>query len=69
VKTTPTHGVKHHIHSGSHPNVFAKSHRLNPEKWQIAKAEFKKLESAGIISRTKSPWASALHMVPKKDGS
>jgi hypothetical protein len=35
----------------------------------MAKAEFKSLESAGITHRSKSPWASPLHMVPKKDGS
>jgi hypothetical protein len=49
VKPTPTHGVEQHIHTGSHPPVFAKSRRLDPEKLEIAKAEFKKLESAGII--------------------
>jgi hypothetical protein len=69
VKPTPTHGVEHHIHTSSHPPVFAKSPRLDPEKLQIAKAEFKRLESAGIIRRSTSPWASPLHMVPKKDGS
>jgi hypothetical protein len=68
VKPTPNHGVKHQIHTGSHPPVFAKSHRLNPEKLQIAKAKFKRLESAGIVHRSKSPLASPLHMVPKKDG-
>jgi hypothetical protein len=60
---------EHHIHTGSHPPVFAKSRRLDPEKLEIAKAELKRLESAGIIHRSKSPWASPLHMVPKKDGS
>jgi hypothetical protein len=69
VKPTPTHRVEHHIHTSSQPPVFAKSRRLNPEKLQIAKAEFKRLESAGIICRSKLPWASPLHMVPKKDGS
>jgi hypothetical protein len=68
VKQTPTHGVEHHIHTGSHPPVFAKSRCLDPEKLQIAKAEFKKLESAGIIRHSTSPWASPLHMFPKKDG-
>jgi hypothetical protein len=66
VKPTPNHGVEHHIHTGSHPPVFTKSRRLDPEKLQIAKAEFKRLESAGIIRRSKSPWASPLHMVTKK---
>jgi hypothetical protein len=69
VKPTPIHGVQHHIHTGSHPPVFAKSCCLDPEKLQIAKAEFKRLESAGIIGRSKSSWASPLHIVPKKDGT
>jgi hypothetical protein len=66
VKLAPNHGVEHHIHTGSHPPVIAKSRRLDPQRLQIAKAEFKRLESAGIVPRTKSPWASPLHMVPKK---
>jgi hypothetical protein len=66
---TPTHGVEHHIHTGSHPSVFAKSRRLDPEKLEIAKAEFKRLETAGNVRYSKSPWAALLHMVPKKDGS
>ncbi len=68
LKPTPTHGVEHHIHTRSHLPVFAKSHCLNPEKLEIAKAEFKRLESAGIIRRSKSPWASPVHIVPQKDG-
>jgi hypothetical protein len=39
--------------------------RLDPEKLEIAKAEFKKKESTGIIRCLKSPRASPLHMVPK----
>jgi hypothetical protein len=66
---TPTYGVEHHIHMGSHPPVFAKSRRLDAEKLEIAKAEFKRFESAGIVRCSKSPWASPSHMVPKKDGS
>jgi hypothetical protein len=38
VRPTPSHEVEDHIHTGSHPPVFAKSRRLNPENLQIAKA-------------------------------
>jgi hypothetical protein len=69
VKPAPNHGVEHHIHTGRHPPVFAKSRRLDPQKLQIPKAELKRLESTGIVRRSKSPWASPSHMVPKKDGS
>jgi hypothetical protein len=49
VKLAPNHGVEHHIHTSIQPPVFAKSCRLDPEKLQIAKAEFKRLESTGIV--------------------
>jgi hypothetical protein len=42
---------------------------LDPEKHRIAEEEFLSLEKAGIIRRSNSPWASPLHLVPKKDGS
>jgi hypothetical protein len=69
VKPKPTHGVQHHIHTDSHPPVFEKSCHLDLEKLEIAKAEFKRLESAGIILHSKSTWGSPLHMVPKKDAT
>ncbi len=69
VMPTPTHGVEHHIHTGSHLLFFAKSRRLDPEKLEITKAKSKRLEFPGIVRHSKSPLASPLHMVPKKDGS
>jgi hypothetical protein len=64
----PTHRVVHHILTDGRP-VFAKACHLEPAKRCIAEEEFTALEKAGIISRSTSPWASPLHMVPKKDGS
>lgn len=35
------------------------------DKLLQAKEEFRKMEEIGIVRRSDSPWASALHMVPK----
>ncbi len=43
--------------------------QLDPDKHRIAEEEFLAMEKAGIIRRSNSPWASPLHLVPKKDGS
>jgi hypothetical protein len=64
----PLHGIVHHINTGSAAPVFARPRQLDPEKHRIAKEEFLTLENAGIIRRSNSPWASPLHLVPKKDG-
>jgi hypothetical protein len=59
----------HHIDTSSAAPVFARPRRLDPEKHCIAKEEFLALEKEGIICSSNSPWASPLHLVPKKDGS
>ena len=58
------HGSEHFIGTRG-PPVYARARRLPPEKLTIAKEEFKKMESMGIIRRSSSPWASPLHMVTK----
>jgi Reverse transcriptase (RNA-dependent DNA polymerase) len=60
--------VGHHIETNGRP-VFVKARHLEPAKRKVADEEFAALEKAGIVSRSTSPWASPLHMVPKKDGS
>jgi transposase InsO family protein len=62
------HGVLHHISTSGQP-VSARYRRLDAEKLEAARREFQQLEDAGIIRRSKSQWASPLHMVRKADGS
>ena len=63
----PAHNVELHIPTQG-PPVFARPRRLSPEKLAAAKLEFQAMEKMGIIRRSDSPWASPLHMVPKKNG-
>ena len=64
----PGHAVKHVIETEGQP-LHARPRRLDLVKLAAAKAEFQKMETAGIIRRSDSPWSSPLHMVPKADGS
>jgi hypothetical protein len=43
VKSTPTHGVVYHIHTGSHPPVFKKSRRFDSEKLQNSRGRVQKV--------------------------
>ncbi|XP_023347202.1 uncharacterized protein LOC111716022 [Eurytemora carolleeae] len=62
----PAHKVEHVIETYGQP-LFARARRLDQAKLESAKAEFRKMEEAGIIRRSDSPWAFPLHMVPKPD--
>lgn len=61
------HGVEHFIET-SGPPVSARARRLDPERLASAKATFKEMEEQGIVRKSKSPWASPLHMVKKQNG-
>ena len=61
------HQVKHIIETMcSHP-VKAHYHRLDKDNLAAPEAEFLTMEQQGIVRRSKSSWASPLHMVRKKD--
>jgi len=62
------HKVVHQIITEGRP-VRAKYRRLDAQKLEAAKLEFRELEAQGIVRRSKSNWASPLHMVKKSDGS
>lgn len=67
-RETVKHNTVHHIQTTPGPSVYCKPRRLAPEKLKAAKAEFDLLLKQGVIRPSKSPWASPLHIVPKKDG-
>ena len=62
------HNVFHHIKTVG-PPLASRFRRLEGGKLQAARAEFDQMEKDGIVCGSTSPWASPLHMVPKKDGS
>ena len=64
---TPAHGVQHVVPTEG-PPVFARPRRLEGDKLAVAKSEFQKMLSMGIIRPSSSPWASPLHVVPKPNG-
>ena len=48
--------------------TFSRPRRLPADRFSAAKAEFQKMEEAGIIRRSNSAWSSPLHIVPKPSG-
>ncbi|UYV69897.1 hypothetical protein LAZ67_7001124, partial [Cordylochernes scorpioides] len=68
VKSPPRHSVTHHIVTKG-PRLQQNLRRLPTDKLAAAKKEFAFMMEEGICRPSKSPWASPLHLVPKKDGS
>ena len=65
--TVNKHGIEHHIITDG-PPTHARARRLDAEKLAAVKQEFLQMEQMGIIRRSKSAWASPLHVVQKSNG-
>lgn len=62
-----THCVTHCIETKG-PPVYSKARRLSPEKLKVVKSQFETLLQQGVIRPSNSPYASPIHLVPKKNG-
>ena len=60
------HSTFHHIRTTPGPPESCRPRRLLADRLRIAKAEFEAMLQDGTARRSESPWASPLHMVPKK---
>ena len=67
VLSKSSHSTTHHIETTGAP-VFSCLRRLHADKLQAAKEEFNHMLQLGILRPSSSPWASPLHMVPKRSG-
>lgn len=61
------HNTVHFIKTIPGPPVSSSPRRLAPDKLLIAKKEFEAMLADGTARPSKSPWASALHLAPKKE--
>ncbi|XP_061729137.1 uncharacterized protein LOC133534059 [Cydia pomonella] len=62
------HNTVHFIRTLPGPPVFSRPRRLAPDRLKVAKEQFEEMVRDGTARRSDSPWASALHLAPKKDG-
>jgi len=60
--------VEFEIDTGEAPPFKEKCRYLSPEKFEVLRKAIDKMLKMGIIRRSKSPWASAVVLVPKDGG-
>jgi len=66
LKKQVPHATRRYIETTPGPPEVCRPRRLDPDKLKAAKLEFETLLEKEIIAPSKNPWASPLHMVPKK---
>lgn len=68
INKTPQHSTLHYIRTTPGPPESCTPRRLAPDRLKIAKAEFEAMLQMGTCRPSESPWASPLHLAPKKNG-
>lgn len=68
LKQYAKHNVVHRIETNGSP-LHTRPRPLPPDKYKLVKEEFQRMCEMGICKPSKSPWASPLHVVKKKDGT
>jgi hypothetical protein len=63
-----TNVVKHKINTGDAKPIKQKPYRAVGHRKQVIKEEIEKMLEKGVIRKSKSPWASPVVLVPKKNG-
>lgn len=61
--------VPHRILTGTSPPQWCPLRRRSPREREIEDAEVEKMRQLGVIRVSRSPWASGVVLVPKKDGT
>lgn len=64
-----TNVITHKINTGDANPIALPPYRLNPIKKEFLRKEIANMEDAGIVQKSKSPWAFPVVIVDKKDGT
>ncbi|XP_063788599.1 uncharacterized protein LOC134943977 [Pseudophryne corroboree] len=57
----------HHVDTGEHRPIRQPAYRVSPEAQASIYQEVQELLALGVITRSNSPWAASVVLVPKKD--
>src|SRR3954447_6462071 len=64
-----TNILQHEINTGTQPPIAKQAYKSNPIKKDFIEKEIKEMEQRGLIRKSKSPWASPIVVVDKKDSA
>lgn len=64
-----TEVIDHPIHTGSTPPIWERYQHILPALWQEVKDKIQNMLQSGIIKERRSPWATHVVLVHKKNGS